>query len=345
MSTQTNIAYCDATWNWIIGCTKVSPGCIHCYAEQSTPSRTLGIEWGDKAERRVASDATFNAPLKWNKKPWVCNTCGHADSRIKSMCIPPREKPMPYLCTHCGELVHRRRVFSLSLGDWLDPKIPVSVLARAMDIIRRCPDLDFLLLTKRPQLFFSRMSDVSIYRDIAGNPIVDVDWVNAWACRNKPPHNVWVGTSVEDQQRADERIPELLKIPAKVRFLSIEPLLEDLGNLNLATTCDTKNCQHYTEAECPGTEWKCIMQSAIDWVIVGGESGPKARPCNVEWIRSIVRDCKAGNVPCFVKQLGHRVWDQDKDVAFELCLKHPKGGDPSEWPNDLRVQEFPKVGR
>ena len=333
MSDTSAIEWCDATWNWVMGCTKVSPACVNCYAEVSTPSRTMGIEWGDQAERRVARNATFNAPLKWNKKPWVCDRCGWFTNDIDNA----------HVCIGTGPGgFHRRRVFSLSLGDWLDNKIPVSVLARALNIVRLCPNLNFLLLTKRPQLFFSRMSNVAIYRDIAGKPVIDVDWVNAWACRNEPPPNVWIGTSVEDKQRADERIPELLKIPAKVRFLSCEPLL---GPIRLPLTkpkplYDAEYGDQHEYAEVP---------NGIDWVIVGGESGPKARPCNIGWVRDIKNQCKAASVPVFVKQLGSipiifGVDGPDGCDKLMVCrVSHTKGGNSSEWPEDLRAQEFPNA--
>lgn len=146
------------------------------------------------------------------------------------------------------------------------------------------------------------------------------------------PSNLWMGTSVENQAAADERIPHLRYVPAVVRFLSVEPLLGPVDDLPLA---------------------------GIDWVIVGGESGPKARPCDVSWIRSIRDQCKAAGVPCFVKQLGAHVRDLGAMAAhsFEpeecwpagtkqdgttILLADKKGGDWSEWPEDLRVREFPQ---
>src|SRR5574341_2650287 len=113
MASKTKIAWSDATWNPSIGCTKVSPGCAHCYAETSLPAKFRGIEWGDSAERRVSSDATFNAPLAWNKRPWVCNKCGYCTQQLDLSNCPKCD----------ADLVgfHRRRVSSLSLGDWLDP--------------------------------------------------------------------------------------------------------------------------------------------------------------------------------------------------------------------------------
>jgi protein gp37 len=133
-----------------------------------------------------------------------------------------------------------------------------------------------------------------------------------------PPRNVWLGVSVEDQQRADERIPRLCNTPAAVRFLSVEPLL---GPVELR------------------------FLHLIQWVIVGGESGHGARPCNVAWVRSIVRQCKAAGVSCFVKQLGSRRFDSfyRAGVADQrVTLRDRKGGDPEEWPEDLRVRDFPE---
>ena len=231
---------------------------------------------------------------------------------------------------------HRRRIFSLSLGDWLDPEVPVEWLARMLDTIRTCPDVIWMLLTKRPQSFFSRLADASIYRTVGGRPLCDPDWVNAWACRNSPPNNIAVGTSVEDQQR-DHRISDLIHIPARWRFLSLEPLLGSV----LLPTCNGK-------ADCPLGDAPGHSDSplgGIDWLIIGGESGPKSRTCNVEWMRSLVRQGRSAGVPVFVKQLGARpVFRMPPDNAEpmgEITCLDPKGGDPAEWPEDLRVREQP----
>lgn len=126
---------------------------------------------------------------------------------------------------------------------------------------------------------------------------------------------------------ADKRIPELLRIPAKVRFLSLEPLL---GPIQLGVH------QGY---ECNLYDYGC-GETRVDWVIVGGESGPGARPCNVEWIRDIVRQCKAAGVKCFVKQLGSNPVMEPGPTTWPC--EHPKGGDPAEWPEDMRVREMPQ---
>ncbi len=154
-----------------------------------------------------------------------------------------------------------------------------------------------------------------------------------------PLPNVWLGVSVEDQQRADERIPHLLRTPATVRFLSAEPLLSEVDL------------------------WRFLEghngEPVGDWVIVGGESGLNSRPCDVDWIRSLVAQCRSAKVACFVKQLGSAPRGDEvlaptgrfrnhpqtgqRQLQLKVTLKDRKGGNPSEWPADLRVRQFPEV--
>jgi hypothetical protein len=152
-----------------------------------------------------------------------------------------------------------------------------------------------------------------------------------WEAKGCPPANVWIGVSAETQARLDERVPLLLRIPARVRFVSAEPLL---GPLDFASL------------RWPDADGVAAGDSAgIDWLIVGGESGPGARPCDVAWIRSIVRQCADAGVACFVKQLGARPYlspEHDGGTGFNLTLRDKKGGDPAEWPADLRVRQLPK---
>lgn len=326
MSEKTEIAWTDASWNPWIGCTKVSPGCRFCYAENSPPAKFGGIKWGDDGERKISSDATFDAPLKWNKRPWVCDLCGHATDKADLS-----------NCPNCdGDLTgfHRRRVFSLSLGDWLDPKVPVAWLVRMLDIIRRCPDLDFLLCTKRPELWSERIAAArgSLTKIRSSDDLATSFWCQVWlGAQNQsgplvalPPQNIWIIASAEDQPRYDERRPHLEAIPAVVHGWSLEPLL---GPIRLHS------------------------EDKANWAIIGGESGKNARPCEPQWIRSIVEQCKSASTAVFVKQLGANVfWNPSADApskyadriaAFEI--KHPKGGNMEEWPNDLRIRQFPNV--
>lgn len=287
MSDTTNISWCDATWNPWRGCSKVSPGCKNCYAE--TLVNRFG---GDFSKRTKAAPATFNAPLKWNKKPWVCNVCGDIFTEVEAQNHAHNDHTMPQL--------HRRRVFLGSLMDWLDPEVPAEWLADVLDIVRRCEGLDFLTLTKRPQLWRSRLAEAGPYLT-NGFPV-------NWLHEGTPPPNVWIGTSVED--RADERIPVLLTIPAKVRFLSVEPLLKpvDLSSGTYASNgmgvvwdafgrvAHTPHCDYTAKGLTPPAG------PAVSWVIVGGESGHNRRDCGVDAIINVHDQCRAAGVPCFVKQ-------------------------------------------
>lgn len=155
--------------------------------------------------------------------------------------------------------------------------------------------------------------------------------------------NVWLGVSIENQHFADERIPLLLQTPAAVRFISAEPLL---GPVNvepwLGYRC--RRCKSLqTSCECTfGSDAAADRANfrGLDWVIVGGESGPGARMFNVAWARSIIQQCKSAGVACFVKQLGAYVLACDGDSG-NWNLRDKKGGDPQEWPEDLRIREFP----
>jgi protein gp37 len=346
MSDTTKIQWADATFNPWIGCTKVSPGCLNCYAENTTRARVLRSQghetWGKGNARSRTSAATWRNPVKWNNEAEA--------RRLREL-----------HSVGFGEVHNfiRPRVFP-SLCDWLDDEVPIEWLADFLKLIYETPNLDWLLLTKRPENWNKRIEDALIVAN-GGNP-KDPDyfakhgddfpknkfanWLNEWT-GGTAPKNIWLVVSVEDQKRADERIPELLKIPAKVRGLSCEPLLEYVGI-----------AQFGFEQRQVNPRWP----SKIDWVIVGGESGSKSRECNIDWIRSIVGQCKASGVACFVKQMGSKpchgpddgfphvsgdvaipATRSDGEGLFYATLKDKKGGDINEWPEDLRVREFPEV--
>lgn len=181
----------------------------------------------------------------------------------------------------------RRRVFVASMSDFLEDHPMVTEWRReAMGIIESLHWLDVLILTKRPE---------NAERFLG-------DWFYRW------PAHVWFGVSVEDQKNADKRIPELITVPAPIRFLSVEPLLEAI------------NIQGYLLDG--WHKWK----PKIKWVIVGGESGPRCRPFDVEWARSLREQCGAAGIPFFMKQLGGHPYKRDNLLDF---------------PEDLRVREFP----
>jgi protein gp37 len=330
MSENTKIEWCDHTWNPWRGCTKVSPGCANCYAERQSKrnSKVLG-QWGPGAPRVLAKN--WGDPLKWNRKFAPIEMVNAIGERFTVSVRKPTVFP--------------------SFCDWLDDEVDVKWLERFLELIHKTQHLNWLLLTKRPENFVNRLREVQ--RHMTVDPLDIVDRIDAWISGYRVPQNVWIGTSVEDQQRANERIPELLDIPAKLRFLSVEPLLGPVY-LRLPSRSFGFPSHITKEGHAVG------MPQGLHWVIVGGESGPKSRSCNVEWIRSIVNQCKVSGVPCFVKQLGSRVIDPfttcAHTVQFNQCwpdgtetnghhvlLTHPKGGAPSEWPEDLRVRQFPEV--
>ena len=224
MGQNSKIEWTTHTFNPWWGCLKVSEACKHCYAE-AWAKRVGQPVWGQSAPRRFFGEQHWAQPLRWDR-----------------------------LAAENGT---RPRVFCASMADvFEDREDLVPHRARLLRLIEATPNLDWLLLTKRP----------SNVQRLAS-------WTGGW------PPNVWLGTTVELQKRADELLPVLAQIPAAVRFISAEPLL---GPLEL-------------------TSW---LGQSINWVITGGESGPKARPASPAWFRSLHRQCMAAEVPFHFKQWG-----------------------------------------
>jgi protein gp37 len=156
-----------------------------------------------------------------------------------------------------------------------------------------------------------------------------------------PLENVWLGVSVENQDTADERIPVLLKIPAAKRFVSYEPALGpvDFTQITHKIGEDSSTVQSVLDGD-DGFGLNAAREK-LDWIIFGGESGTGARPCNVAWARNTIRQCRESSVACFIKQLGKRPEEETELGTMSLGLRDRKGADMAEWPEDLRVQEFP----
>lgn len=303
MSLFTEIPWADSTANFWRGCDKVSPGCKFCYITTTFPFRTSGQKHGDP---RVLSNSAIDDVRKWNKKPWICGECGRAMTEQESKEYVRCETGV-HLVRH-----HRRRVFSLSLGDWLDNEVPIEWLAKMLEAIRNCSNLNFLLLTKRPENFRKRLEAAQDWHFDFGERNVS-GWLQNWRLYPRyAPDNVWLGVSIEDQKRADERRDIFASLPAMIKFVSYEPALENV------------NWQGW---------------GFIQWLIFGGESGQHARACNINWGRNAKEFCDANHISFFCKQLGKRACIEP---PFELLrLKHPKGGDISEFPKDLQVRNFP----
>jgi protein gp37 len=234
----------------------------------------------------------------------------------------------------------------------------------------------YQVLTKRPERMRAYMSAADLEERIhwaslnrfGHTPDFDPS-VDSWTTGRWPLPNVWLGVSVEDQERADERIPLLLQTPAAVRFVSAEPLLGpvDFGKANglpvfrwadkPIDSFDGLSGRHLgTHAELAGRWQRHDVNTRrwLDWVIVGGESGPMARPCHEAWVRSIVQQCQAARTPVFVKQLGaFPIWSLSdgrqangeggtaQAARLAAGALNPKCADPSEWPEDLRIRQFP----
>lgn len=336
MSDRSKIEWCDASWNPIRGvrgrwsCTKVSPGCHHCYSE------SLNVRFGGPryvADELRLDETILTQPLRW-KKP--------------------------------------RRVFVCSMTDLFEERVPDEWIMAIFGVMARASQHTFQVLTKRVDRMREFLSEeyadgwplecamalLDFEREHGvgdGGPIhckwgpnLEAKW---------PFPNVWVGVSVEDQQRADERIPLLLQMPAALRFVSAEPLLGPIRGIAMRQWCVGHGL---SEGCCRG----------VDWMIVGGESGPSARPCNLAWIADIPDECAIAKVPLFVKQLGRWIaghsepfcvqrWLLDDgrvfvppliginashrpDDAIAFALGDPKGGDPAEWPKNLIVREWPR---
>lgn len=203
-----------------------------------------------------------------------------------------------------------RRVFVNSMSDLFHDAVPDVFIARVFAVMALAPQHTFQVLTKRHGRMRSLLTS-AVMGELFGRAVQE------WITHNGvgrvqlqwPLPNVWLGVTAENQRWADIRIPVLLDTPAAVRFVSAEPLL---GSLNLAT------------------EW-----ADLDWVIVGGESGPGAQPMDLAWARNLVNDCRALGIAPFVKQLGS-VWASASGWGG-------KGGLPEQWPADLRVREFPQA--
>jgi len=229
-----------------------------------------------------------------------------------------------------------QRVFVNSMSDFFHEAINLDDLCDAWDTMISTPRHSYQILTKRPE----RMRDIvpSIAAEMRARKGIDGPPIDA-----KPPDNIWLGVSVEDQIRTS-RIPHLLDTPAAVRFLSCEPLLEPISFTIPSTILDgTEEVPSRTNLLTGVTNGltPSLHMGDIDWVIIGGESGPGARPCHVEWIHSIVRQCRTAGVAVFVKQTGSNCWLNGKRIKIQGSKK---GGD-EEWLASLGllIREFPTL--
>lgn len=310
MSDGSKIEWTDATWNPITGCSLVSEGCRNCYAAALAAGRLRNHPSRAGLARRNADGvAKFTGDVRLNEE-WL-------------------DQPLRWM--------RPRKIFVCAHGDLFHDHVPAEWIDKVFAVMALCPQHTFQVLTKRPENMrayldaeersYGRILDQATQLPISnpcstlvGDGEGNIDGFSDW-----PLPNVWLGTSVEDQATADERIPLLLDTPAVKRFISAEPLLGaiDLTMIPIGGRIGDDVCLCASALEVPD------MQSGtrLDWVIVGGESGPNARAMHPDWVRSLRDQCAAAGVPFFFKQWGK--WaPQEDDFGVHPDACYDRDGKP-----------------
>ena len=316
MSDNSAIEWTDTTWNPVVGCAKVSPGCKNCYAETMAARHVL-------MSRALKRESPYLPVVDAERRRW----------NGRAVTLPARlAEPLSWK--------KPRRVFVNSMSDLFHDDVPFEFIAAVFGVMAATPRHTYQVLTKRPARMLEWFAwlnqhgherrppptgDFRPFDDGARARHVWVDLAEHTIATTAswPLSNVWLGVSTENQATADERIPLLLQAPAAVRFISAEPLLEPI---------DLRRVGPMREGNSNG----------VDWIIIGGESGPGARRCELGWISSLIQQCEAAHVACFVKQLG--AWPA-LDWLTDVKIADRKGGNPDEWPSNFRVRQFPEVTR
>lgn len=314
MADNSPIEWTDATWNPITGCTLVDEGCRHCYAAHLITSwPAIGNHPSRKglARKNAAGESKFTGEVRLNEQ-WL-------DQPLRLRWRKPRRI---FVCAH-GDLFHE------SVPDeWIDRVFAVMALA---------PQHTFQVLTKRPERARAYLQPFDQRRANAlGNGVIRLGYNGPLESLPWPLPNLHLGTSISDQASANARIPALLECPAALRFVSAEPLLAPV-DLDAITKGDgmiyALSGIHADDNIGPSGFAKTPK---IDWVIVGGESGPKARPMHPDWARSLRDQCVSAGVPYFFKQWGafRSTYDRDaEDPDWRICDQVTHRDTPGQWLN------------
>ena len=309
----TGISWTDETWNPTVGCSKKSEGCRNCYAiGQSYRNTAIGATMPNPGRLKYYEGLTEK---RGDRVEWT----GVVNFVPEALEIPLKwKKP--------------RRIFVNSMSDLFHESVPFEWIDQAFAVMSLTAHHTYQILTKRPDRMLEYFSDLN------DRTLKIMDCLPRWIARDAayagkgltdslgereyflPLPNVWLGVTVENQQAANDRIPLLLQCPAALRFLSCEPLLEPV--------------------------WIAPYVDLLDWVIIGGESGPGARGCDLAWIDAIAQNCIDKKVPVFVKQLGakpYQVYDRISGKTITWPISDRKGAIVAEFPDYLQVQQFPKA--
>jgi protein gp37 len=297
-------------------CTKISPGCSQCWAEQINlrfrgsminPPRFDNRQVEFELDQRI-----LEQPLHWKK------------SRIVAV-------------QWLGDLFHEQILFEF--------------IARLFSVMAHSPQNTFLLLTKRPIRMNEFLGQVKNWegwwthngsppeKAYDGNGII-VGYGNKW-----PLPNVWLGVSICTQQEADEKIPILLQIPAAHRFVNLEPMLEGINIEKALCNCpwpeDAMRTRHLLS--CPGDVRRpgILKRWPLDWALLGCESGPGRRPMELKWARDIAEQCKAARIPLWVKQIEVTKFKNPARPGMPERTKTKVSKDIHDWPEDLRIRQWP----
>lgn len=308
---STKIEWCDETVNIVAGCTKVSPGCEHCYAERMTTRLAFNpaIQSEVREAYRIAIFKAVNLP------DVACSWSGR---------VVPIPGAVERLAAKCARWRKPRRIFVQSMGDLFHDQVPFDLVDQVCEVISTNPRHTFMFLTKRPE-------QMRLYMEGCQRGADDIGGEFPW-------RNLWLGVTAENQQQADARIPILLDTPAAVRFVSVEPMLGQvrLDHMDADAAGHKSLCQinaltgKHTDMGRP-----CQDVPHLDWVICGGETGPGARKMSPQWAKALRDQCKEAGVPFFFKNLGSHV---DYGNGWSTTGRHAT-------PEDLNVRQFPQEGR
>jgi protein gp37 len=331
MGDHSKIEWTEATWNPVVGCSVVSPGCTNCYAMRMAGTR---LDGNPKAPHYAGTTTRTKAGPVWTGK----------------VALAPE-----HILTAPLRWRRPREIFVNSMGDLFHEDVPDEWIDRIFAVMALARQHAFQVLTKRSarmRAYLAQFEQRGRYVVSKTRPQIGPDprdgnrFLLLEEGQNWPLPNVWLGVSAEDQRRADERVPDLLATPAAVRFVSAEPLLGSIRFDNLdgpsGTVLDAMTGKLLDE------EGLVNRGPSLDWIIVGGESGPGARPMHPDWARSIRDQCAAAGLPFFFKQWGEWGLSESKFGSHDQFALANDGtlyqSADLAWPDGKRCGEAIRAG-